>query len=77
VSKSIQAIRGMNDILPVETPRWQYVESVFRELMAAYGYSEIRLPSVEKTELFSAPSAKSPTSSRRKCTPLRIATGIA
>jgi len=52
VSKSIQAIRGMNDILPVETPRWQYVESVFRELMAAYGYSEIRLPSVEKTELF-------------------------
>ena len=52
MSKSIQAIRGMNDILPVETPRWQYVESVFRELMAAYGYSEIRLPSVEKTELF-------------------------
>jgi histidyl-tRNA synthetase len=52
VSKSIQAIRGMNDILPVETPRWQYVENVFRDLMAAYGYSEIRLPSVEKTELF-------------------------
>ena len=52
MSKSIQAIRGMNDILPVETPRWQFVESVFRGLMAAYGYSEIRLPSVEKTELF-------------------------
>jgi histidyl-tRNA synthetase len=52
VSKSIQAIRGMNDILPVETPRWQYVENMFRELMAAYGYSEIRLPSLEKTELF-------------------------
>lgn len=52
MSKSIQAIRGMNDILPGETSRWQYVESVFRELMAAYGYSEIRLPSLEKTELF-------------------------
>jgi len=52
LSKSIQAIRGMNDILPVETPRWQFVEGVFRDLMAAYGYSEIRLPSVEKTELF-------------------------
>ena len=52
MSKSIQAIRGMNDILPAETPRWQYVENVFRELMAAYGYSEIRLPSLEKTELF-------------------------
>lgn len=52
MSKSIQAIRGMNDILPGETPRWQFVEGVFRELMASYGYTEIRLPSVEKTELF-------------------------
>jgi histidyl-tRNA synthetase len=52
LSKSIQAIRGMNDILPVETPRWQFVEGVFRDLMATYGYTEIRLPSVEKTELF-------------------------
>jgi len=42
----------MNDILPGETPRWQFVEGVFRELMASYGYTEIRLPSVEKTELF-------------------------
>jgi histidyl-tRNA synthetase len=52
LSKSIQAIRGMNDILPAETPRWQFVEGVFRDLMATYGYTEIRLPSVEKTELF-------------------------
>lgn len=52
MSKSIQAIRGMNDILPAETPRWQFVEGVFRDLMATYGYTEIRLPSVEKTELF-------------------------
>jgi histidyl-tRNA synthetase len=42
----------MNDILPAETPRWQFVEGVFRDLMATYGYTEIRLPSVEKTELF-------------------------
>lgn len=52
MSKSIQAIRGMNDILPDETPRWQFVEGVFRDLMATYGYTEIRLPAVEKTELF-------------------------
>ncbi len=52
MSKSIQAVRGMNDILPSETPRWQYVEGVFRRLMAAYGYGEIRLPIVEKTDLF-------------------------
>ncbi len=52
MSKLIQAIRGMNDILPDETPKWQFVEKQFRKLMAAYGYNEIRFPIVEKTELF-------------------------
>ncbi len=52
MSKNIQAIRGMNDILPEETPRWQYFEDTVRDLLAAYGYAEIRLPIVEKTELF-------------------------
>ncbi len=52
MSKLIQAIRGMNDILPDETPKWQFVEEQFRKLMAAYGYAEIRFPIVEKTELF-------------------------
>ncbi len=52
MAKTIQAIRGMNDILPTVTPRWQFIESVFRDLMQAYGYGEIRLPIVEKTELF-------------------------
>ncbi len=52
MAKSIQAIRGMNDILPGETVRWQLVESVFREIMAGYGYDEIRLPIVEMTDLF-------------------------
>lgn len=48
----IQAIRGMHDILPEQTPLWQRVEAVLRELLAVYGYYEIRLPIVEKTELF-------------------------
>ncbi len=52
MSKLIQAIRGMNDILPDETSKWQFVEEQFRRLMAAYGYAEIRFPIVEKTELF-------------------------
>ena len=52
MANTIQAIRGMNDILPGETPRWQFIEGVFRDLMQVYGYSEIRLPIVEKTELF-------------------------
>jgi histidyl-tRNA synthetase len=43
----------MNDILPQETPLWQYLEREVGLLLASYGYSEIRLPVVEKTELFS------------------------
>ncbi len=49
---NIRAIRGMNDILPEETPRWQFVEQTVGRLLASYGYSEIRLPVVEQTELF-------------------------
>ncbi len=52
MAKIIQAIRGMNDILPAVTPRWQFIEATFRKLMQVYGYGEIRLPIVEKTELF-------------------------
>ena len=52
MSKPIQAIRGMNDCLPVETAQWQQVESVLRQVVASYGYSEIRFPIVEFTDLF-------------------------
>jgi len=52
MTDKIQAIRGMHDILPDQTPRWQGVERAFRRVLAAYGYQEIRLPIVEKTELF-------------------------
>lgn len=49
---NIQAIRGMHDVLPEQTPLWQYAEKIIREVLSSYGYSEIRLPAVEKTELF-------------------------
>jgi histidyl-tRNA synthetase len=52
VSKEIQAIRGMNDCLPQETPVWQYLEQQLRSIVASYGYDEIRFPIVEMTELF-------------------------
>lgn len=52
MAEKIQAVRGMNDILPDSTPHWQKLESVLRQLMASYGYSEIRMPVVEKTHLF-------------------------
>lgn len=42
----------MHDILPAQTPRWQHVEDIVRRLLAGYGYEEIRMPLVEKTELF-------------------------
>ncbi len=48
----IQAIRGMNDQLPEQTAVWQRIEAILRELARRYGYQEIRLPILEKTELF-------------------------
>ena len=52
MANNIQAIRGMHDVLPDQSPLWQYVEQILREVLGTYGYSEIRLPIVEKTELF-------------------------
>ncbi|WP_233008354.1 histidine--tRNA ligase [Rheinheimera faecalis] len=52
MSKDIQAIRGMNDCLPTDTPAWQYVEQILRKTVRNYGYEEIRFPIVEMTELF-------------------------
>ena len=42
----------MHDILPASTTRWQHVEAILRKVLGAYAYQEIRLPVVEKTELF-------------------------
>ncbi|PWG64060.1 histidine--tRNA ligase [Sediminicurvatus halobius] len=52
MSASIQSIRGFADILPDRTPVWRFVEDTFRVLLESYGYEEIRLPALEKTELF-------------------------
>ncbi|KVW99897.1 histidine--tRNA ligase [Shewanella frigidimarina] len=52
MAKQIQAIRGMNDILPTQSPLWQKVEAVLRSSVSAFGYSEIRTPIVESTDLF-------------------------
>ena len=52
MSKYIQAVRGMHDIAPQQTPLWQQFEAAARALMHSYAYQEIRLPIVEKTELF-------------------------
>ncbi len=48
----ITGIKGFNDILPGEVERWQHIESTARRVFGLYGYSEIRIPILEKTELF-------------------------
>ena len=53
MAAAIQPIRGMNDILPDATPAWQWVEATAREIFDSYGYRELRVPLVERTELFS------------------------
>ena len=52
MSKSLQAIRGMNDILPEQTPLWRYFEGTVARLLDSYRYRQIRMPIVEFTELF-------------------------
>lgn len=50
--EAIRAVRGMKDMLPVDAPCWQHVESLCRSVMARYTYQEIRTPLLEKTALF-------------------------
>ncbi len=52
VSKSFQSVKGMNDILPEDSPAWHFLEACLRDLTNSYGYSEIRMPIVENTQLF-------------------------
>ncbi|PCH84281.1 MAG: histidine--tRNA ligase [Piscirickettsiaceae bacterium] len=52
MSKRLQAIRGMHDILPTQTPVWQFIEQAVSDVCRQYGYAEIRMPLVERTELF-------------------------
>lgn len=52
MSDAFQAIRGMNDVLPTESVYWQLLESICREVVAQYGYQEVRFPLLEQTNLF-------------------------
>ena len=50
--KKLQAVKGMNDLLPEASPYWQYLEAQIAETVQGYGYQEIRFPILEATELF-------------------------
>ncbi len=49
---NIKSLRGMNDLMPEQSPTWQYLERTVRSLLQAYGFREIRFPLLESTELF-------------------------
>ena len=49
---SLRAVKGMNDILPPESARWEWFEETVRSLMRRYGYLNVRVPIVEPTALF-------------------------
>lgn len=51
-SPRINAVKGMNDLLPEESPLWQHLEATARRVFSLYGYGEIRTPVVESTSLF-------------------------
>jgi histidyl-tRNA synthetase len=52
MAQPIQPVRGMNDVLPVDAPLWARLESAAAQLFAGYGYRQIRIPVLERTELF-------------------------
>lgn len=52
MSKTLQAVRGMNDILPDDAEVWEQFEDIVRDWLRSYGYRPIRMPIVEPTPLF-------------------------
>jgi len=52
MAEKLNAVKGMNDILPPESARWEWLEATVRELMARYAYRNIRTPILEHTALF-------------------------
>ncbi|MEP7083687.1 MAG: ATP phosphoribosyltransferase regulatory subunit, partial [Betaproteobacteria bacterium] len=48
----VQAVKGMNDLLPDEAPLWEFFEDTVRDIFRQYGYRLIRTPLIEPTTLF-------------------------
>jgi histidyl-tRNA synthetase len=52
LSKIIEPLRGVHDVLPAQIAAWQHLERVTRQVFASYGYEEFRVPVIEQTQLF-------------------------
>jgi len=70
--QKINAIRGMNDLLPKDAAAWSYLERTLADLTRAYGYEQIRTPIVEATALFQRGIGEVLILWRKRCTPLKI-----
>jgi hypothetical protein len=52
MAKTVQGVRGMNDVLPADAHRWAFFEDTVKGWVRSYGYQAIRMPILERTELF-------------------------
>lgn len=52
MAEKLTAVKGMNDVLPADSARWEWFEDTVRRLLARYGYRGLRTPIVEPTALF-------------------------
>lgn len=52
MSKIIEPLRGVHDVLPAQIAAWQHLERITRQVFASYGYEEFRVPVIEQTQLF-------------------------
>jgi histidyl-tRNA synthetase len=52
LSKLIEPLRGVHDVLPAQIAAWQHLERITRQVFASYGYEEFRVPVIEQTQLF-------------------------
>jgi len=65
--EKITAIKGIKDILPEDAPTWNYIESIARQVFSAFGFREIRVPIMEKTELFKRSIGETTDIVEKKC----------
>jgi histidyl-tRNA synthetase len=52
MGNTVESLIGIHDILPSQAAKWHFIESIAREVFESFGYSEIRIPVIERTELF-------------------------
>lgn len=70
-TEKLSAVKGMNDILPGESARWEWLEAQVRDLMGRFAYRNVRTPIVEHTQLFVRGIGEVTDIVERRCTPLK------